>query len=126
MTSTTAARPQNIAELKAVNDFPIVIANSQGLITYINDCFEQVLGWSQDDVSGQLITMILPSSFRDSHNLAFSRFQASEKATVLNHPLELMTITKNQEEVLTEHYIIAEKVEDDWLFGAVLRPLVEQ
>ena len=126
MTSTTATRPQNIAELKEVNDLPIVIANSQGLITYINDCFEQVLGWSQEDVSGQLITMILPSSFRDSHNLAFSRFQASEKATVLNHPLELMTITKNQEEVLTEHYIIAEKIEDDWLFGAVLRPLAEQ
>ena len=126
MTSTTATRPQNIAELKEVNDLPIVIANSQGLITYINDCFEQVLGWSQEDVSGQLITMILPSSFRDSHNLAFSRFQASEKATVLNHPLELMTITKDQEEVLTEHYIIAEKIEDDWLFGAVLRPLAEQ
>ncbi|NEQ53541.1 MAG: PAS domain-containing protein [Leptolyngbya sp. SIO3F4] len=118
-----ANRPQNISDLKAIDDLPVVVANSQGLITYINDCFEKVLEWTKDDVLGELITIILPDSFRDSHNLAFSRFQASEKATVLNHPLELMTITKSQEEIMTEHYIIAEKVENDWLFGAVLRPL---
>ncbi len=119
----TVVRPQTIEELKAISAVPIVIANSQGLITYINDCFERVLEWSQDDVIGELITIILPSSFKDSHNLAFSRFQASEKANVLNHPLELMTITKSQQEIMTEHYIIAEKVNDDWLFGAMLTPL---
>ena len=120
---TTAVRPKTIEDLKAIHEVPVVIANSQGLITYINDCFEKVLGWSRDDVLGELITMILPSNFKDSHNLAFSRFQSSEKATVLNHPLELMTITKSQQEIMTEHYIIAEKMEDDWLFGAMLTPL---
>ena len=120
---TTAVRPQTIEELKAIHEVPVVIANKQGLITYINDCFEKVLEWSRDDVIGELITIILPDSFQDSHNLAFSRFQASERATVLNHPLELMTITKSQQEIMTEHYIIAEKVDDDWLFGAMLTPL---
>ena len=120
---TIAVRPKTIEELKAINEVPIVIANSQGLITHINDCFQKVLEWSRDDVVGELITIILPSSFRDSHNLAFSRFQASEKATVLNHPIELMTITKSQQEIMTEHYIIAEKIENDWLFGAMLIPL---
>ena len=120
---TDTVRPQNIKDLKAINDVPVVIASSQGLITYINDCFEKVFEWSQDDILGELITIILPSSFRDSHNLAFSRFQASEKATVLNHPLELMTITKSQQEIITEHYIIAEKIDDTWLFGAMLTPL---
>ena len=123
MIMTNTVRPQNIEALKAINEVPVVIANSQGLIIYINDCFEKVLEWSGDDVIGELITIILPSSFRDSHNLAFSRFQASEKATVLNHPLELMTITKSQQEIMTEHYIIAEKVGGDWLFGAMLTPL---
>lgn len=120
---TTVVRPHTIEELKAIQEVPVVIANSQGLITYINECFEEVLEWSGDDVIGKLITIILPSSFRDSHNLAFSRFQASEKVNVLNHPLELMTITKSQQEIITEHYIIAEKIDNDWLFGAMLTPL---
>ncbi len=123
MITTNIARPQNIEELRAIQVVPTVIANGQGVITYINDCFEKVFEWSKDDILGELITTILPSSFRDSHNLAFSRFQSSEKATVLNHPLELMTITKSHQEIMTEHYIIAEKIGDDWLFGAMLRPL---
>ena len=123
MSLSNTNRPTNIAELKALEDTPVVIANNHGLITYINPCFEKVLGWTSQDVVGELITIILPRSFRDSHNLAFSRFQASEKASVLNHPLELMTITKEQEEIMTEHYIIAEKNGDEWMFGAMLTPL---
>lgn len=123
MTVTEILRPTNIAELQAIENCPVVIANSQGLITHINQCFEEVLEWTPQDVVGELITIILPSSFRDSHNLAFSRFQSSEKATVLNHPLELMTITKSQKEIMTEHYIIAENIADEWMFGAMLRPL---
>lgn len=123
MTTVNISRPTNIAELKAIGDYPIVIANNQGLITHINQRFEEVLEWTPQDVLGELITIILPSSFRDSHNLAFSRFQASEKATVLNHPVELLTITKSQQEIVTEHYIIAEKIGEEWMFGAMLRPL---
>ena len=123
MTTANLVRPTTIKELKAVDAFPIVIANDRGLITHINQRFEEVLEWTSQDVVGELITIILPSSFRDSHNLAFSRFQSSEKATVLNHPVELLTITKSQQEIVTEHYIIAEKIEGEWVFGAMLRPL---
>ncbi|MDJ0703978.1 MAG: PAS domain S-box protein [Leptolyngbyaceae cyanobacterium MO_188.B28] len=118
-------RPQNIADLKQEINEPIVVANQEGFITYVNHQFEMVFGWSQDEIVGQLLTTILPKSFRDSHNLAFSRFQATEKANVLNHPLKLKTITKDQQEIMTEHYIIAEKFGDEWVFGAMLRPLDE-
>ncbi|NET37609.1 MAG: PAS domain-containing protein [Cyanothece sp. SIO1E1] len=116
-------QPKTIAELKSINDVPVVIANQQGFITYVNSCFETVLGWPVDEIVGQLLTVILPSSFQDSHNLAFSRFQATEKANVLNHPLKLKTVTKDQQEIVTEHYIMAEKIAEEWVFGAMLRPL---
>lgn len=120
---STTPRPQSIAELKEIETVPVMIANQQGLITYINAQFEEVLGWTPDDIIGELITIILPTSFQDSHNLAFSRFQATERANVLNHPLELKTIMKNQEAIMTEHYILAEKLGEEWFFGATLTPL---
>ncbi|MFE4106457.1 PAS domain-containing protein [Almyronema epifaneia] len=116
-------RPQNLAELKAVENDPVVVADHQGFIIYVNPQFEAVLGWSAAEIVGQLLTTILPSSFQDSHNLSFSRFQALEKANVLNHPLRLKTVTKAGNEIVTEHYIIAEKLEGLWHFGAMLRPL---
>lgn len=121
MQNTTHCR--SIAELKSKTDVPVVVANREGFVTYVNQQFEIVFGWPHDEIIGQMLTNILPTSFRDSHNLAFSRFQATEKANVLNHPLQLKTITKDQQEIMTEHYIIAEKLEGEWIFGAMLRPL---
>lgn len=115
--------PTTLTELQQVTDSPVVIADNRGLITYVNSCFQEVLGWTQQDLLGKLITTLLPEEFRDSHNLAFSRFQFTEKATVLNHPLKLKTITKDRQEIITEHYIIAEKTADGWAFGAILKPL---
>lgn len=114
---------KTLADLKQCADIPVVIADHQGFITYINPCFTEVLGWHETDLIGQLLTIILPSSFRDSHALAFSRFQATETATVLNHPIQLKTVTKSQAEILTEHFIVAEKQGEVWHFGAMLRPL---
>ena len=115
--------PRSIAELKQKIDAPVVMANHEGFIIYVNQRFETVFGWPQDEIVGQLLTTILPKNFQDSHNLAFSRFQATEKANVLNHPLQLKTVTKDRQEIITEHYIIAEKLEGEWVFGALLRPL---
>jgi PAS domain S-box-containing protein len=114
---------QSIEELKQKSDVPVVVADHEGFIRYINPIFTIVLGWQAEDLVGQPLTKVLPGSFRDAHNLAFSRFQATEKATVLNHPIQLKTMTKNQGEIITEHFIIAEKLDDQWFFAAALRPL---
>ncbi len=112
-----------IEELKNRNDVPVVVANHEGFIVQINSAFTTVLGWEEDDVIGEPLTKVLPGSFRDSHNLAFSRFQSTERASVLNHPLQLKTLTKQSGEIITEHFIIAEKINGQWFFAATLTPL---
>ncbi len=109
--------------IKSKTDVPVVVANHEGFITDINATFTAVFGWEQADIIGQPLTRILPESFGDAHNLGFSRFQSTEMATVLNHPLELMTVAKDSHEILTEHYITAEKIDGEWFFAATLRPL---
>lgn len=113
----------SIAEMKAREHVPVVVANKEGLIVDINSVFTEVLGWNEEDVIGEPLTMILPDSFRDGHNLAFSRFRSPEKISVLNHPLQLKTLTKSGEDMMTEHLIIAEKIDDQWFFAASLTPL---
>ncbi|MGI0493285.1 PAS domain-containing protein [Alkalinema pantanalense CENA528] len=114
---------KTLTDLQQTTDIPVVIANNQGFVTYINPRFTEVLGWEEADILGELITKILPKNFQDSHTLAFSRFQATERATVLNHPIQLATVTKDQGEIETEHFIVAEKQGDQWLFGAMLTPI---
>ena len=115
-------RPQTLAEILA-GDLSGVIADFQGIIADVNEQFEIFTGWQKQEIVGQLISVILPSYFRESHHMGFSRFTASGVATILNHPLELKVITKDEREILSEHYIIAEKKDEQWSFGATLRSI---
>jgi len=116
---------ESIERLKGRSDIPVIVANHHGFIVYINPTFTKVLGWYEDDILGEPLTRVLPDSFRDAHNLAFSRFQSTERSSVLNHPLQLKTLTKEHGEIMTEHFIVAEKIDDQWFFAAALTPLTQ-
>lgn len=111
-----------IEQLKQ-SDIPVVIADDQGNIVDVNAPFEVIFGWTASEILGQSLTVILPPIFRDSHNLGFARFSATGESTVLNHPLLLKAITKDNREIESEHFIIAEKQDGRWRFAATLRPI---
>jgi PAS domain S-box-containing protein len=111
-----------IAQLRQ-HALPFVAADQEGLIEDINSQFENVYGWTREDLLGQSLSLILPESFRDAHHLGFSRFRLLGESQILNHPLQLMTICKDKRQILSEHFIVAERYGDTWRFAATLRPL---
>lgn len=112
----------SIASLQA-GDRPFVLADHLGRVVAINPAFQEAFGWSQADLAGTPLSRILPEAFQMSHQLGFSRFQATEQSTILAHPLRLKTICSDGRAVVSEHFIVAEKQNDAWLFGATLTPL---
>lgn len=117
---------ETIDELKVKSPFPVIVTDHQGIVLEVNSHFEAFFGWSAAEIVGQSLTLILPVYFRDSHHLGFSRFTATGISTILNHPLKLKALTKERGEVLSEHFIIAEQKNGNWIFAATLRPLVEE
>jgi PAS domain S-box-containing protein len=111
-----------ISQLKN-SEIPFVLSNHEGIITDVNSHFELVFGWSKAEIIGRSLTTILPAIFHDSHNLSFSRFSATGNSTLLNHPLKLKAITKEGKEIESEHFIVAERQDNKWIFGATLKPL---
>ncbi|MBE9176268.1 PAS domain S-box protein [Synechocystis salina LEGE 06155] len=102
---------------------PFIMTDNQGIVVEVNGSFEKIFGWKDAEIKGEHVTIVLPVTFRDSHHLGFSRFAATEISTILNHPLELKALTKSGQEILSEHFIVAEKQNNQWYFAARLRPL---
>ena len=114
--------PPSIAELEA-SDRPFVLADALGNVLRFNRPFAEVYGWSEAQLVGEPLGLILPDAFRMSHQFGFSRFQATEQSTILAHPLRLKTLCADGRELVSEHFIVAEKGDAGWLFGATLTPL---
>lgn len=118
----TPSKPPSIEELEA-SERPFVLADSLGNVLRFNQAFASVYGWSADRLIGEPLGLILPDAFRMAHQFGFSRFQATEQSTILAHPLRLKTLCADGRELVSEHLIVAEKVEEGWVFGATLTPL---
>jgi len=115
----------SIKSLQEDKETPVIITDDQGIVISINSAFESTFGWSWADIVGQPMTLILPAYFKDSHTLGFSRFKTTGNSTILNHPLLLKAVTKDNREIDSEHYIIAEKIDGHWVFAATLRPILD-
>lgn len=102
---------------------PFVLADALGLVLEVNEAFTAAYGWTPDELRGQSLSLILPEAFQMAHHLGFSRFQATGKSEILAHPLRLRTICSDGQEVVSEHFIVAERSGENWQFGATLTPL---
>jgi PAS domain S-box-containing protein len=116
---------KTIDDLKRETELPVLLTDEQGLIIYVNDCFREIFGWQGDEILGETLEAVIPSSYHDSHHLGFSRFIMTGMPTILNHPLQLKAVTKDGQEIYSEHFIIAEEYEGHWVLGATLRPINE-
>lgn len=111
------------ADLRLKSDVPVLIADHRGIIAGVNDCFAAAFGWTSQELVGQMLTVIIPRTMRDAHNLGFSRFLTTGQPKLLNQPLELKMVAKDGRERAVEVVITAEQHGAQWMFAAALRPL---
>lgn len=111
-------------EIVAIKDEPVVLADQNGIITAINPCFAETFKWVADDLRGQLLTAIMPASFRDSHSMGFSRFLTTLTRTLPEHALDLNVMCGDGTVLKSRHTIVAGQTENgSWRFAGKIVPL---
>ncbi len=109
-----------VEELLKITDVPVVAIDQASLFTYVNDAFIKEYGWTNEDLLGKSVVEIMPGHMRSGHNIGFSRFLATETSNLLNRHLPLKVKYKNGTEKLSDHFIVGEKVNDEWRFASVI------
>ena len=112
--------PETVDEVLGLHDDPVIGVDEYGIITFINDSFTEVYGWTQQDLVGKSLTLIMPEKFREAHEFGFSRFLATEQARITAKELPLEITSKDGTAQLAEHYILADKKDGHWRFGATI------
>lgn len=121
----TVDRDSGVPSIESLRlgEAPFVLANALGEVLEMNAPFREVYGWSTAELVGRPLSLILPGAFQMAHQLGFSRFQSSGRSEILGHPLRLRTVCRDGREVVSEHFIVAERSGETWVFGATLTPL---
>lgn len=109
-----------IKRMKMEETIPVIIVDSNGIITMINKAFEKQYGWKKGDLEGSSLFKIIPEELQDAHIMGFSRYLLNEKSHILNQPLNLKIKTSDGLVLNAEHLIISEKKGDKIFFAAFI------
>ncbi len=104
----------------------MVITDSEGQITLVNEQTERLLGYGRDELLGQPVEILLPERLRASHLRHRARFLADPKLRPMGAGLELFARRRDGRELPVEISLGPLRNADGVLVSATLRDVSER
>ncbi len=113
------------AVAQSAND-AIIAADSNGNITFWNQCACRMFGYHEDEALGRPLTIIIPERFREAHKAGLERMLRSGEAKLIGRTTELRGLHKSGEEIPVELSLAVWKVGNETCFSGILRDITER
>ncbi|HXI11167.1 MAG TPA: PAS domain S-box protein [Thermoanaerobaculia bacterium] len=104
----------------------VVLADSAGLITYVNRVAEAIFGYTAADLVGQPISRLMPQRFVDAHNRGIERSRAGESPRFTGQILSLVGLRKDGTEFPIELSLTSWQTAEGKVHSGIIRDLTEQ
>lgn len=104
----------------------IISANSKGEVISWNQAATQILGFSEKEVVGQRLEIIIPERFHEAHRNGMKRFAKSGEAHAIGKTVELAARTKSGDEVPIELSLSTWLVRDERYYTGIIRDIGER
>ena len=103
---------------------PVVVADDQNHIAYVNTATETLLGWSSGTLTNQRLTAIIPERLHEAHLSAYTRYQVTRQPRLLGKPVRVPARRRDGSEVEVELTLDAfSPAGGRQMFVGLLRPL---
>jgi PAS domain S-box-containing protein len=80
----------------------IITIDEESRIVYINQAAEKVFGYTQQEMTGAELPMLMPESFRHLHRAGFARYRETGKRHIAWEAIELPGLHKNGSQIPLE------------------------
>ena len=104
----------------------IITSDDRGLITYWNAGAQRIFGYSEKEVLGHRIAMLMPENLRAAHAEGIKRVIKTRKSKRVGQTLELVALRKDGEEFPIELSLAKWETREKIYFGAVIRDITER
>jgi PAS domain S-box-containing protein len=104
----------------------IVVANQQGVITLFNAAAQKSFGYSEEEVLGKPVTILMPTEFQEAHREGFARYLSTRVAHVVGRTVELRGRRKSGEIFHLDLTLTALDLPEGVSFLAAIRDTTER
>lgn len=104
----------------------IVATDSDGSVTSWNPGAERIFGYTEGEVLGKPVTMLMPKEYRKKHRQNFTKIADSGKFKGIGNALEVLGLRRNGDVFPIEVSVGAWKNEGQLRFTVVIRDITER
>jgi len=104
----------------------IIAADQHGKIISWNQGAEKIFGYTEADVLGEPLTMIMPARHRAVHDAGMNRFLMDGEATVLGRTIEIEGLRSDGSEFPVELSLATWHTEKGIYFSGIVRDITER
>jgi PAS domain S-box-containing protein len=104
----------------------IVVADQEGKITIFNPAAQVIFGYSEPEVRGQSLTILMPAEFQEAHRSAFQRYLDTREARIIGRTVELRGRRKTGDTFPLEMSLSAIDLPEGVGFLGAIRDLTER
>jgi PAS domain S-box-containing protein len=104
----------------------VVVADQNGKITLFNRSAQKTFGYSEAEVLGQSVTMLMPEQFHEAHRLGLARYLKTREAHVVGRTIELRGRRKSGEVFPLDMSLTALDQPDGVSFLAAIRDITDR
>jgi PAS domain S-box-containing protein len=104
----------------------IISADDMGRIISWNKAATRILGYTEEEVIGKRLELIIPERYHEAHREGMDRFSKTGEAHVIGSTVELSARTKAGEEVPIELSLSTWMVRDERYYTGIIRDIGER
>ncbi|MGD8601003.1 MAG: PAS domain S-box protein [Gemmatimonadota bacterium] len=104
----------------------IISADHEGRIVSWNAAATRILGYTEEEVIGQRLEIIIPERFHEAHRNGMARYTATGRGRVIGTTVELFARRKGGEEVPIELSLSSWTVRDERYYTGIIRDIGER
>lgn len=101
----------------------IVLADHDGLIVSWNKAAARLFGYTQEEVAGRPLTLLMPARYRAAHERGVERLRSMGEARVIGKTLELHGVRKDGTEFPLELSLATWKTKEGSFFSGIIRDI---
>lgn len=104
----------------------MISIESDGKIIFWNQAAEKIFGYSNEEIMGKPITLLMPEQFREPHQKGMNRVISTGKSNLMGKTYEMVGLRKDGREFPVELSISSWKTKDELFFTGIVRDITER
>lgn len=104
----------------------IILADVHGNIIFWNESARLIFGYTQDEISGKSLTILMPEQYRDAHRKGLELIKATGKSKYIGKTTEMHALRKNGDIFHVELSVSMWKAGEEYYYSGIVRDITKR